>query len=175
MSLGFEYGIHDPDGFSVARAIRMSMSIPLFFEPVRLTDGSGRDHIIVDGGLLSNYPLWLLDDKTPNPPWPTIGFRLNQPNTRSELTPQLNPMKNIYNFIQTLTSTMLDAHDKFYISQDRGDLARTILIDTMVPTGNGRKTISAIDFDLQKNEVNALFDNGKNAAHQFMGTWNFAN
>lgn len=49
------YGI-DPDSFSVARAVRMSMSIPFFFDPV-----VHRGHYFVDGGMLSNFPVWLFD------------------------------------------------------------------------------------------------------------------
>src|SRR4030042_6814444 len=66
-----KYFGYDPDSFSISRAVRMSMSIPLFFEPVKLQDSSGKAHFIVDGGVLSNYPIWLLDDNTTNnPPWP---------------------------------------------------------------------------------------------------------
>ena len=68
--------IDEPDDFSIARAVRMSMSIPGFFEPARLKDKRGKEHVIVDGGVLSNYPVWLLDDGTPDPPWPTFGFKL---------------------------------------------------------------------------------------------------
>jgi len=163
------------DKHSVAHAVRMSMSIPLFFEPVPLIDGSGRKHIIVDGGLLSNYPIWLLDDGTPNPPWPTIGFRLSNPNRRTELKPQLNPFKSVSEFIQSLISTMLDAHDTFHISRSTGDLERTILIDSTVPSGRGRKNISSLDFDIEDIEVEALINNGRNAALQFMQTWDFPN
>ena len=44
-------GIHDPDDFEVALAVRMSMSIPIFFEPVRVANReTGGEHLIVDGG-----------------------------------------------------------------------------------------------------------------------------
>src|SRR5262249_47756253 len=59
--------------FSVADAVRLSMSIPFFFEP-RLLDGCA----MVDGGILSNFPLWIYDEPDPavQPEWPTFGFRL---------------------------------------------------------------------------------------------------
>ena len=47
------YGI-DLDAFEVAHAVRMSMSIPFFFEPV-----VHAGHHFVDGGMLSNFPVWL--------------------------------------------------------------------------------------------------------------------
>lgn len=55
------YGIR-PDTFPIARALRMSCGIPFFFEPVKLQVGSG-DTIVVDGGVLSNFPMWLFEDE----------------------------------------------------------------------------------------------------------------
>ncbi|GGE54709.1 patatin-like phospholipase family protein [Priestia taiwanensis] len=43
---------------SVAEAVRISMSIPLFFEPV-----VWRGNYYVDGGVLNNYPIRLFDQK----------------------------------------------------------------------------------------------------------------
>ncbi|GAE45274.1 lysophospholipase-like family protein [Mesobacillus boroniphilus JCM 21738] len=54
-----KYGV-DPRTFPVARAIRMSCSLPFFFEPVKLRDRVGMN-IVVDGGVLSNFPMWLFD------------------------------------------------------------------------------------------------------------------
>ena len=52
------YGI-DPNALDVARAVRMSASIPFFFVPMQLTDANGSNSCIVDGGMLSNFPLFL--------------------------------------------------------------------------------------------------------------------
>jgi NTE family protein len=42
----------DPDELEIAYAVRMSMSIPIFFEPViHKNPGSGEEHLIVDGGM----------------------------------------------------------------------------------------------------------------------------
>ncbi|HAQ08722.1 MAG TPA: hypothetical protein DCR24_14880, partial [Bacillus bacterium] len=56
-----KYGI-DPRTFPVAKAIRMSCSLPFFFEPVKLRSRIG-NNIIVDGGVLSNFPMWLFDQE----------------------------------------------------------------------------------------------------------------
>ena len=45
--------------FSVAEAVRLSMSIPFFFEPGRLDHPTDGPCVIVDGGILSNFPLWI--------------------------------------------------------------------------------------------------------------------
>src|SRR3954464_8132005 len=69
----------DPAGFKISKAARMSMSIPYFFQPVELDylggpDGKPVRSMIVDGGTLSNFPVWLFD--SPNPTRPTFGFTL---------------------------------------------------------------------------------------------------
>jgi predicted acylesterase/phospholipase RssA len=62
------------DELGPVEAVRMSMSFPYFFMPVRLWDGA-YPHDIVDGGLLSNFPVWLFD--CPQPTRPTWGLRLH--------------------------------------------------------------------------------------------------
>ena len=62
----------------------MSMSIPVFFEPVT----AWTSHEIVDGGLLSNFPIWLFD--TPpgtTPRFPTFGLLLVAPGQTAPLVP----------------------------------------------------------------------------------------
>ena len=54
------YGL-DPDEQSVAAAVRASASIPFFFEPVRLRTPSGGTAVLVDGGLLSDFPVDTFD------------------------------------------------------------------------------------------------------------------
>jgi NTE family protein len=46
------------------------MSIPLLFKPVKLNGSK-----IVDGGVVSNFPVDLFDSHGP-PAWPTFGFKL---------------------------------------------------------------------------------------------------
>ncbi|WP_167855144.1 patatin-like phospholipase family protein [Hymenobacter wooponensis] len=65
----FSYETH-PD-LRVADAVRISMSIPLYFRAVLLDAGGhivrhpvkGQPvDVLVDGGLLANYPIWMFDD-----------------------------------------------------------------------------------------------------------------
>lgn len=56
-----EYGIN-LDELEVSLAIRMSISIPYFFQPVNLNNTiTNKKSFIVDGGVLSNYPVWIFD------------------------------------------------------------------------------------------------------------------
>jgi NTE family protein len=71
----------DPKAFPIAEAVRMSMAIPYFFAPwhlVAVGDDSaprGTTCTIVDGGVLSNFPIWLFDSKPDaDPTRPTFGF-----------------------------------------------------------------------------------------------------
>ncbi|WP_437898356.1 patatin-like phospholipase family protein [Sorangium sp. So ce124] len=64
----WNYG-YDPDHMDVALAVRMSMSIPFVFMPVRTRGRSGTASIIVDGGLLSNFPLEIFDPAMSTREW----------------------------------------------------------------------------------------------------------
>ncbi|MGD8433395.1 MAG: patatin-like phospholipase family protein [Syntrophobacterales bacterium] len=163
----------EPDTFSISRAVRMSMSIPFFFEPVELLDTSGRKHLIVDGGLLSNYPIWLLDDGTSDPQWPTFGFKLMEPDTRELKEAKRNPINNPIGFLKAIVGTMLDAHDSYHISKSKGDYDRTIGIPTVVTVNGVEKEIGTTDFNITQEESQALYENGVNVAKNFLKTWDF--
>ncbi len=164
---------YNPDRFSIARAVRMSMSIPLFYEPVRLKDVNGRVNLIVDGGVLSNYPVWLLDDGTTDPPWPTFGFKLIKPDAGEEKVGKQNPITNPISFLSALVGTMLNAHDKLHISRLKGDYDRTIKIPTVVIVNGVEKEIKTTDFGITPEESRLLFKNGVTAAGAFLKTWDF--
>jgi len=62
------YGF-DPDTFPIAKAVAMSCSIPLFFQPYRLGE-----NVFFDGGVVNNFPITLFA----NDEIPTLGFRLSK-------------------------------------------------------------------------------------------------
>ena len=163
----------NPDDFKLSEAIRMSMSIPIFFEPYKLKDKNGKTHYIVDGGILSNYPIWLLDDNTNNPERPTFGFKFSEDIVGVQKKDRENPISSVFDYTKALVGTMLDAHDKQYISTTRGDIDRTIIIPVVVNIDGVEKKISTIDFDITKDESDALYRNGYNAACKFLDTWDF--
>lgn len=148
-----------PENFSVARAVRMSSSIPFFFQPVRLKR-EGKVHYIVDGGLLSNYPVWLFD--VPGvPEWPTIGFRLHDRQTRSEET----KVTGLFSFTRNLLTTMLDAHDRLFV--EKAHAVRTIFINTL--------GVRATQFQLSAEMRRELLLSGEESARKFLNHWNFQN
>ena len=158
-----EYG-RDPDGFPIARAARMSMSIPYFFEPVVMdyavpNEGRTTKVNIVDGGLLSNFPVWLFDAAPGEAPrWPTFGFKLIEPDSA-----EVDQAKWPHEYVMALVNTMLEAHDKAYIT--RANFERTIAVPTM--------GIHTTQFDLTKEDKNLLIRAGQEAAIRFFETWDF--
>lgn len=142
------YGI-DPMEFEIAKAVRMSCSIPLFFKPYELTYDKGKS-LIVDGGILSNYPIWIFDDNVDNP---TFGFKFNN-------NVDLNDKINIIDFIKNMINTVVD-RDESYLLLNK-DYERTIVIST---------DISPTNFNLSKDQVENLYDVGYQSAEKFLGTW----
>ena len=97
------YGVA-PEKFSVAEAVRLSMSIPLFFEP-----GSLAGNTIVDGGVLSSFPLSVYDSPAGTVPHcPTLGFRLGA------LTQEPRKITSAIGVLSAMIATMMVAHDRRY-------------------------------------------------------------
>ncbi|MCL2618484.1 MAG: patatin-like phospholipase family protein [Defluviitaleaceae bacterium] len=163
------FGI-DPDSFPISKAVRMSMCIPFYFEPFRLTCKDGREHVILDGGLLSNYPVWVLDDGSPNPALPTFGFKFGSDNKSPRRTDHGN---TLIGFVKAIISTLMSAWDNRHISESRGDLARTILISTAITSGSKGRVVGTTEFDISDAEKLRLLENGMTAARKFLTTWNF--
>ena len=65
----------DPEMFPVAKAVRMSCSVPYFFEPVKIRVGN-QTNVFVDGAVLSNFPMWLFNDDHGHRERPVIGLKL---------------------------------------------------------------------------------------------------
>lgn len=162
-----QLGIDNPDEMQVAQAVRMSMSIPLFFEPVRFAHAADKQtHIIVDGGLLSNFPVWVFDSSG-TPAWPTFGLKLVEADPQKDTLGQAIPpghVGDIVSYLKGLISTMLEAHDRLYLEQDQ--FVRTITIPT---TG-----VSTTDFNLTPEQAQGLYQAGRDAADTFLQSWTAA-
>lgn len=151
------YGM-EPDQLSVVAAVRMSMSIPFFFRPVPLTGGDYTSWV-VDGGVLSNFPVWLFDcGPGETPEWPTFGFKLVEPNANVPRT-----IRGPITLLGALFSTMMEAHDTRYIKD--AHFARTIPIPTL--------GVGTIEFDISLERRQALYESGYAAARRFFEKWDF--
>lgn len=158
-----------PDDLNVALAVRMSMSFPIFFEPVRFQNPqTGQEHLLIDGGMLSNFPVWLFDSEG-KPEWPTFGLRLVEEDIKVSIGAQLpiltaqTILGPIVPFLLNLGCTALEAHDRMYI--ENAEFARTIAIPI--------RGISTLDFNLSAEAGQALYKSGRDAANRFLETWDF--
>ena len=160
----------DPDELAVAEAVRMSMSIPFFFEPVRIENAKEeREHIIVDGGMLSNFPVWLFDCATDEEPeWPTFGLLLVEPEPEKSVSVRLTKERDrgvsaLIDYVKAMAQTMMEAHDRMYVQQ--AEWARTIGIPTL--------GVGTTEFDITRERALALYDSGRSATEKFLETWDF--
>lgn len=155
-----DFGI-PPDELEIARAARMSMSIPFFFKPVRQESrapASGTS-LIVDGGLLSDFPVELLD--APGvPAWPTFGFRLVE---AADPTLARYDITGPISYLKAIIGTATSAHDARYIETHK--FVRSILVQT--------HGIGATAFELGAPEKDLLFQSGVDAATEFLASWDF--
>ena len=150
-----KYGL-DPDRQLVADAVRMSMSIPFFFVPVKLP---GRAELFVDGGLLSNFPIDVFDRRDGKQSrWPTIGVKLSSATAAQQVPTHL---PGVAGFAERVALAAINGHDRMHL--DEATAKRTIFVDT--------QSVSAIDFDLSPNTKTLLFDTGMTSAEKFLETF----
>jgi NTE family protein len=162
------YGL-DPDEQSVADAVRASMSIPFFFRPVTLTSTTGLTSTLVDGGLLSNFPIDSLDRTDGRAPrWPSFGVTVlpNLPEGNDKVIPALAPIRLLGppHLLESVITTVLVGRDQAYLNQPWVS-ARTIRVDST--------DIGFLDFDVSDNEVAALYAKGYAATEKFLSTWDW--
>jgi NTE family protein len=145
-----------PDEFPIAEAVRISAGFPYFFPPLALRDAhTKKSGVMVDGGVVSPFPVFLFDH--PKPERPTWGFRLyggtapEKPSYTS-LSGPLWPIDMLIAIVDTSTNAL----DKF---EEREDHRRTIAL----PTGD----ISTLDFGISDEQKRFLYDSGYQAAEAF--------
>ena len=161
----------EPDDLEVAYAVRMSMSIPIFFEPVmHANPRTGDTHLIVDGGMLSNFPVWLFDAQKGEPPrWPTFGMLLVEADPKVPVARRVEAEEHgavrgtVVDYIKALASTMMEAHDRLYL--EKATFVRTVPIPTV--------GVGTTEFDITPDRVQAIYGSGRKAAFGFLDRWDF--
>jgi NTE family protein len=161
------YG-RDPDEQSVAHAVRASMSIPFFFRPVSLTGANRLTSTLVDGGLLSNFPIDSLDRTDGKQPrWPTFGITvMPNPPAVSEGVARVAAYLGVGAppLLERLITTMLVGRDQAYLDQPWVN-ARTIQIES--------PGLSVLDFGISKSEIEAFCAKGYATAQDFLSGWDW--
>jgi NTE family protein len=155
------YGL-DPDGQRVSDAVRASTSIPFYYEPMTLRSPDRGVSTLVDGGVLSNFPVALFDRTDGRPPrWPTFGVRLS---ARPEGRVQTQEVKGPVSLALALVETMLEACDAQHID-DPCVQARSVFVDS--------SGVSPVDFSIDAEQQQALLAAGRAAAVQFLAGWDW--
>lgn len=153
------YG-RDPDELPVVEAVAASAAIPFYFQPVRLPTATGTPATLVDGSVLSGFPIAVFDRTDGRDPrWPTFGVRLSSDED------VVRPVRDPVTLLVRLVDTVLEAGDR-----RRADLPdvrrRTVFVDT---AGTG-----LVEFDISRAEREALVERGRRAARTFLAGFDLA-
>jgi NTE family protein len=153
----------DPARFAVADAVRMSMSIPYFFQPIELVHNeTAETSTIVDGGVLSNFPVWIFDVADRDPSKPTFGFKLvggrGLDGGLAKVTRALGwPAEMGADIFHTAT----EAWDKYWVSH------ATHVRTCAISAGD----IGTTEFGLDEAQKQWLLSSGREAARAFLDQW----
>lgn len=139
------YGI-DPDRLEVAKAVRMSTSVPFAFKPVEVLKkdgGSVKKHYLVDGGVLDNLPVWLIQ---PSMAIPLIVCELKGRDKLFSIMTPLNILKGLVSAVHDFGIPNIKHYKNSYLVR--------------IYTGD----ISFLDFELSEKDKKFLIDSGRIAA-----------
>ena len=171
--------------FPVWEAVRVSMSIPLFFAAMKLYRAK---QVLVDGGVTWNYPLDLFDDRKylvnqnafTTPDYTrydenhvynkeTLGLRVD---TVDEIQAEkdswrLPPQQidDFFDYIRSLVGYMTDTANKMHLHKN--DWHRTIILDA--------SGVKSTEFDLTDAKVQMLVQNGRRGATGYFQWFNDPN
>lgn len=144
---------HTPT-MEVAEAVKISMSVPLFFEAVRSSCGSDSPPgVYADGGLLFNYPITLFDkDMLPSL---TLGAVLRSSRPATEIDSLLD---YVINLMSCSTAIQMQLYENSALNQ-----GRSIAIDT--------GDIPSMNFDVKAGDptYTFLYSQGYKAAEAYFG------
>ncbi|MCF6775912.1 alpha/beta fold hydrolase [Thiotrichales bacterium 19X7-9] len=153
-------------------AIRMSMSIPLYYRAIK-REVDKEDCVMIDGGMTWNYPIHLFDDKRfiENPinvghtkyqgtddnycfNHETLGFRLEPlfklPNYEQQ-EKSYQKVGNLVDYAKVLMEFIAEVSVKGHLPKD--DWNRTVFVDT--------QDVAAMDFSISSERIKSLIKQGK--------------
>jgi NTE family protein len=159
------YGL-DPDEQEVADAVRASISIPFVYDPVELTAADGTVSTLVDGGVLSNFPIDIFDRNDRAPRWPTFGVKIIEPFTSGSrrLLPRWIPRARPVQLLEDLVATLIVGRDQRALNMPC-TRERTMFVDT--------SAIGTLEFGASRQKKRQVLDNGRAAARQFLSGWDW--
>ena len=129
---------------------------------------TGEPTTLVDGGVLSNYPIETFDRTDLRPPrWPTLGVKIvpelpaGDPGLFPGVAlPALPPVK----LLEQVVATAIVGHDQTY-SERPCVQRRTINVDT--------SAVGVVEFDASAAQRETVIANGSAAAQEFLAGWDW--
>jgi NTE family protein len=154
------YSTETTPDMKISAAVRISMSIPLFFAAIKAENGD----ILVDGGISWNYPIDLFDRQSSgqriwNPA--TLGLRCDTPEEidaqKQDWRGPPRQITSLFSFSKALVGFMQEMANDAHLRP--ADWHRTIFI----PAAG----VTATDFDLPQIKVAELLENGRCAVRKY--------
>ena len=159
---------HTYPNMKVKDAVRVSLSIPLYFEAVFI-DREGRIvkrprkkeglDIMVDGGIIGNFPIRMFDSAGSN--LATLGFRIDSEeqikNDRLDKSIANMPVKNFNQYLAAFYNMIMENLNRQQLTAD--DWSRTVSISDGKIGPRIRR--------LSDEEVNVLINNGRDAIRDY--------
>lgn len=160
---------HTPDA-PIHEALRISMSIPLFFTAVR----NIRGEVLVDGSVIWNYPISLYDrvfythqDAEAHPHFDavsfnteTIGLMVETRQGEELIHHDVNPVADFRTYLRSILGFITDSMHSAYLSEQ--DWKRTVLIDAL--------GVRTTDFHISREQVRSLIDSGDRSFEAFVAS-----
>lgn len=151
------YNLH-PHDYPIAKAVRISCTIPYYYTPVRIIKGDVSCYL-VDGGLLSIFPIWIFDTLDDKPKRPVIGLKIKD---KDSLTS--NGKENILAFTEDIINACINKDEMPYVCNK--DRTRTIIIEN-------NQQIKATDFKLSEKDIKYLYDMGYKSCESYLKNWDY--
>lgn len=140
----------------IAHAVRTSGSIPFIFEAVR-GEGTEKNHLFVDGGVLMNYPIEILKDYLDQSKIMGLCLLDDEDNNHKDETIQYRPVNGYIEFILTMLKSWRELAMHKHVSSDQWK--RTCDIPVLV---------SATDFDISDKAKDECVESGKQRMRTFI-------
>ena len=144
------YSVDTSPDMEVRKAVRISMSIPLFFQPVKVDTLDGTA-LMVDGGLLNNYAIGIFD-KHGCPckcvMSETLGFKLLSDGEQedSQIFHGFDKLDSVSKVVKSIVENLMMQIERLYIKPNYWE--RTVAIQT--------HGVSATDFNLSDSTKDLL-------------------
>jgi NTE family protein len=145
-------------------AVRRSMSIPILFTPVKMTDEDGLVHLLVDGSCTNNFPLHYFDQLYPGESGfhKTLGFNLEagfDPFNPKQYIDETVEITSLTELIVTLITTIIEEVERLRLTDQ--DYQRIVEINT--------RNYKTTNFNMSRKDIEHLIRIGYDATMDYWG------